>query len=43
MRLDPDIPKLIPLESENTIVPVLTDCVPAEMPNGVSGGTLGTV
>ena len=40
MRLLPLIPKLMPLLSENTIVPVDTDCVPAEIPNGVSAGKL---
>jgi hypothetical protein len=33
----------MPFEFEKTSVPVETDCVPAEIANGVSGGTVGTV
>lgn len=40
MRDDPDMPNAMPLESENTSVPVDTDCVPAETPKGVSAGKL---
>jgi hypothetical protein len=38
MRLDPDMPNEIPFESEKIIVPVETDCVPADTPKGVSAG-----
>jgi hypothetical protein len=37
---DPDIPKVTLFELENTNVPVLTLWVPAEIPKGVSTGTV---
>lgn len=39
----PLIPKVTLLLFENTNVPVETDCVPADSPNGVSAGTLAVM